>query len=259
MVRHKFAVLSAVVLTASMVNFAGATSFDVNLASPSGNPADPGWYNGTGNPNGGFTVVNQNGIEVGLRAKLRQSPNVIDSPTSLYNVPAGTQIGSPTRAAWNYEFSIDLRPGGVGTLTLADIVQYTTLKITDVTTGATSTINPLVYFPDNSTWGSAGKSSTPTLSDWGAQNSGNPKFASFPLVGSYDVNAADLYTFQLDVNWLAPNGSRATPISLLASDTISVQVAPVPLPAAVWSGASLLVLVGAMKLIKKRRPSVVTA
>ena len=85
---------------------AANVSYDANLASP------PGWYNGTGNPNGGFTIDNENGVEVGLRAKLRQNPGVINSPSNVYLVPAGPQTGSPTHAAWNYEFSINLQ--GVG-------------------------------------------------------------------------------------------------------------------------------------------------
>jgi len=46
------------------------TVFDGSLASPSA-AAFPGWYNGTGNPNGGFTIDLENGIELGLRVKLR--------------------------------------------------------------------------------------------------------------------------------------------------------------------------------------------
>ena len=59
----------------------------------------PGWYNGTSpNPNGGFTVdTESNGIEVGLRAKLRQNPNVINSSTNVYQVPAGSEPGVPAR------------------------------------------------------------------------------------------------------------------------------------------------------------------
>src|SRR4051812_6020529 len=76
----------------------------------------PGFYNGSGNPNGGFTISNDNGIEVGLRAKYRNNANVIHSATDTYYVVPGSQTNAtsgiagptgvaPTRAAWNYDFS----------------------------------------------------------------------------------------------------------------------------------------------------------
>jgi hypothetical protein len=199
------------------------TVFDTNLVSPNTNPSTPGWYNGTGNPNGGFTVDNENGIELGLRAKLRQSPNVIDSLTNLYNVPTGEQPGSSTRAIWNYEFSIDLEPQGFGMLTLSDITAL--LTISDVTTGKSVAIDPLSYFPDDSGFGAGGKTSSGLIAgQWGAQNSENPQFASFPLTflnaEPYDPNAVRLYQFDLTVNQGATQ---------LATDTIQVQtVVPEP-------------------------------
>ncbi|MGC4083726.1 MAG: hypothetical protein QM736_16850 [Vicinamibacterales bacterium] len=87
--------------------------------------ADPGRDNGTGNPQGGFTVVTDNGIEIGLRAKHRQDPNVIHTSTNVYDVQPGSQDGIVTnRAWWNYEWSIDLQPGAVGDLVLSDIFPY---------------------------------------------------------------------------------------------------------------------------------------
>ena len=195
--------------------------YDTNLLSPN-NSSGPGWYDGSGNPNGGFTVDTENGIEVGLRVKLRQDPNVIDTPTDVYLVPVGAQLSSPSHAAWNYEFSIDLRPGGVGTLTLSDITA--SLTITDVTTGATATVDALGYFGDNSGYGTGGKVTPATGAEWGSQNSENPIFGSFPLAADYDENAVRLYQFDLTVSEGA---------TLLASDTVFAQtVAPEPGPLA---------------------------
>lgn len=209
-------------------------SYDASLASP-------GWYNGTGNPNGGFTIDNENGVEVGLRAKLRQSPGVIDSPSNVYLVPAGPQPGSPTHAAWNYEFSINLSGAN---LTLSDIINKTTLTVTDLTTSATNTVNPFTQFPDYSVYGPDGKNNpADALTNFGAQNSENPAFAGFPLAGSYNEFAPDTYRFTLNV---IDNGGTQ-----LASDTIDVTVAP--LPSSLLGGLALLGGLGILVTAKRFR------
>jgi hypothetical protein len=197
-----------------------STQFNAILASPN-NSAAPGWYDGSGNPNGGFTVDTENGIEIGLRIKLRQDPNVISSPDDIYDVPIGPQPSSPTHAIWNYEFSIDLEPLGVGSLTLADITA--SLVITDVTTSVTSaSINPLTYWNDDSGFGSTGKTTPESTTQWGVQQSENPIFADFPLAADYNENAVRLYQFTLTVT---QNSNGA----LLGSDTVFAQtVAPEP-------------------------------
>ena len=216
----------------------GTVTYDQDLVSPD-NTNSPGWYDGTGNPNGGFTVDNENGIELGLRAKLRQSPTVIDSPTDLYVVPAGQQPSSPGHAAWNYEFSIDLAPLGVSSgYTLGDIANSTSLTITNVTTSATATVNPLTYWGDDSGFGITGKTTPENATEWGAQQSENPMFADFPLAAGYDPNAPDLYRFDLTID--NPTGP-----GVLASDTMFVSV---PEPA-----SFSLIGVGALALLKRRR------
>jgi hypothetical protein len=215
-------ILSSGVVLVAMIfgqNANANVTFDANLLSPNASNA-PGWYNGTGNPNGGFTVDSENGIELGLRAKIRKSPNVIDSPNNIYTVPTGTDPVNTPRASWNYEFSIDLKPLGLGTLTLADITAA--LQITDLTTGATNTINPLTYWVDDSGFGSTGKTNGAGGAQWGAQNSENAQFMDFPLNSkeAFDINAQRSYQFVLTVNQGA---------TLLGSDTITVDaVAPEP-------------------------------
>ena len=163
---------------------------------------------------------------------------MIDSSSNLYDLPAGPQVSSPSHAAWNYEFSIDLDPNGVGTLTMAGI--DASLTITDLTTSATATIDPLTYFPDNSAFGPSGKESPQQSTDWGAQNSENPKFASFPLASGYNENAPDLYQFTLTV-------TNAAHTSTLATDTIMAQVVT-PEPASLG-----LIALGAAALILRRK------
>ncbi len=230
-------------LTAGLL-FAAATVapagiiYDTNLVSPNGSSA-PGWYNGTGNPNGGFTVDSENGIEIGLRAKLRQSPNVIHSPDNQYTVPTGSQPGVPGRAAWNYEFSIDLEPLGAGSLTLADIVA--SLTITDVTTGQTSTVNPLTYWNDDTGFGSLGTTKPESAAQWGAQNSQNPIFGDFPLAFEYNMNAVRTYRLDLVINNLSGGN--------LATDTILINTVS-PEPASLALFASGVAVIG---LIRRKR------
>jgi hypothetical protein len=75
---------------------------------------------GSGNSNGGFTVDTSNGIEVGIRAKMRY-PSPSDSAAGIgsngdgtYNQAAGgfTSGGGVggTRAGWNFDWSINTDP-----------------------------------------------------------------------------------------------------------------------------------------------------
>jgi hypothetical protein len=230
-------------------------TFDTTLASPNTNAAtnapnsssnNASWYNGSGNPQGGWTVDSANGIEVGLRAKYRQNPGVIDTPSDDYVVVPGLQTGT-NKAAWNYEFSIDLRPNGVGSLTIADISANTTLTVTDLTTGATNTIHLFdpTYAPDDSGFGTTNGTTGPdrinespaTLAafeaGWGAQNSENATFGNWPLASlqAFNPNAADTYEFDLQVVTSAG--------AVLATNDIEVQVTPEP---------SAVILLGTMIL-----------
>lgn len=82
---------------------------------------------GSGNDNGSFTVDRQNGIELGLRAKLRfdesnQPQNIFNSNgDGNYSFPAGTPPtgfgfapDSPTTPVWNFEWSINSNTDGTG-------------------------------------------------------------------------------------------------------------------------------------------------
>ncbi len=174
---------------------------------------------------------------------------MIDSPNNVYDVPAGPQLSSPSHAAWNYEFSIHLRPGGIGTLTLSDIIA--TLTVTDPN-GHTAQVDPLTHWADDSHYGSLGQDKPADPTVWGAQNSENPIFADFPLAAFYNMNTTGNYTFTLDVTDKSSN--------LLASDTIVVDVHATPAPATMWGGglmmAAMLGLAGGKRLMRKS-PAVV--
>jgi hypothetical protein len=239
-----FALIAAGTITVAGAAAQASTVYDANVSSP-------GWINGSGNPNGGFTVVQDNGIELGLRAKYRQNPNVIHSLDNNYSVVPGAQTNTtsggngaaPTRAAWNYEFSINLNPTNAtsGYLTLNDITAALTISDTH---GHSATVNPLTYWADNTGFGPSGKT-TPAVAatDWLAQNSQNPAFGDFPLAAFYNMNAPDTYTFKLDVS--GPRGD------VLASDTINVTV--VPVPSAAWGGLAMLGGLGVVTGVKRLR------
>mgnify|MGYP006279787813 CR=1 FL=1 len=90
---------------------------------------------GSGNDNGDFTIDQSNGIELGLRGKLRfnennQPENTFNYDTvDTYTFNAGTPPtgfgfapNSPTTPVWNFEWSINSDFAGSGGLNLGDLV-----------------------------------------------------------------------------------------------------------------------------------------
>lgn len=106
---------------------AQALSFDQNVT--------PDVIFGSGNANGGFTVDQNNGVEIGIRAKLRfdnnnQPQNVFNSNgDGTYTFGAGQPdgggfgfaSGSSGTAVWNFEWSINTNFDGSSGLNLSDL------------------------------------------------------------------------------------------------------------------------------------------
>lgn len=222
------AALGAVAITIAAATAARAMPvYDTTLASPNGSAAtnapntssnNSSWFVGSNNPQDGFTVVTSGGIEVGLRARLSSGP-AVSAPAGVYQVAAGASGGM---ALWNYEFSIDLRPGGSGSLTFA-AVTAASITVTDLGTGIGYTFNPLTL-TSNTAYGDLalatgpGKHATAHGTDWVAQNSANLGSPGSPLAGDFNPLRPDSYRFTLSVSTS----------STTARDSILVNAVPEP-------------------------------
>ncbi len=236
---------------------AASITYDATLASPSGvvgtPPAGGNFYNGSGDYDTNFTIDTENGIEVALRAKQRGNATPVPNVLNVYSVPIGADVNNAARAWWNYDFSIDLRPNGIGTLLLTDITA--TLFIEDLVHGGSGTINPL-GIGDNATWGPGGEGNGPGsyATNWGAQNSENPtffaEFGAAILPYAFNMNDPNYFRLTLSVFQTVIGG----PSTLLGASSIDVQVGdaiPAPEPASmILLGTGLL---GAARLRHRRR------
>jgi hypothetical protein len=215
---------------------ADTVTYDTSLAAP-------GFYNGTGNANTNFTVADGDGIELGLSAVTRFTGAINPGAGSnVYTVTPGTSSGDAT---WDWEFSINTQPGGVGTSTLENFTY--TMNVTDLTaSNAGPTFDPTQAIPDDSYYGPSGKTSglaTETSTTFGAQNSENLSFAGF--LPGFNANSPDLYQITLD----AYQGSTLVDsVSIDANATGGPVGSPVPEP-----GTIMMVATGLLGLGSKLR------
>ncbi len=247
---HGLGLTAALLMTAGTAH--ATVTFNQLLASPNAVAPDPGlsngstnssWFNGSGNPQGGWVVDTENGIELGLRAKQRGQVPIYWTSGNQYTAPIGFSSG--TAAIWNYEFSIDVNPGGQGTNRFVNMTGDTfSLTVSDLE-GHTATVNPLTKWGDDTGYGHAPGSDSPTTppatmvgrgnpevpADWAAQNSENLGFSDSPLAGFFDANANDTYTFTLSVT----NSDH----HVIASDTMVVDAVPEPATLSLLAGAVL--------------------
>ena len=237
------------------IAFIGTALFTMNATAASYLDADvtSNVIMGSGITNGGWTINQKNGIELGLRAKTRfpasnDFPN--DPPNQrTYKFLTGNGAGNTDvdRPLWNFEFSVNSNYNGNG----GNLSDYTyRLSIDTDPTSATDfyafdVINGAAYdhaLGDNSTAQGAGTSYLAgdyfaALDDNNlAQNSW-----SMHWFAAIDPNVEGIYTFMLE----AFDGN-----SLLASENMRVHVSAVPVPAALpLFGAALL----GMGFIARRR------
>jgi hypothetical protein len=149
--------------------------------------AAPGVYYGSGNANGNFVVDTEGGVEIGLRAKLYQVGNITPSG-NWYQVSTG--LFSPTRALWNFDFSVN-----PGAQSLAGTTALITIK--DIGNGTTTSFDPSAI-GDNAHSGN------------GYQNSEN---AIFGFLGPlYSPFANDLFQFDFTLT----GGNLTSPLAVEA-------------------------------------------
>jgi len=250
--------LVAAVAGAMALMFAGSANalvFDANVT--------PDVIFGTGNANGSFTVDRANGVELGLRAKLRF--NAANSPENTFNsngdgtysfsggaAPGGFSFApnSPTTPIWNFEWSINSNFAGgsgpnLGTLTYSIEIDFDpgagtnflafdpiNLTFADHAIGDNTTGNG-----GGATAGDAATYASLIANNNVAQNSWDMEFFNNAPFDIFDPNVSGVYDFRLT----AFNGQQAQ----LAQTSIQVLVTAVPEPAAgLLFGAGLLGLIG---------------
>jgi hypothetical protein len=194
-----------------------------------------GVHFGSGNSNGAFTVETNNGIEIGIRGKLRFDEN--NNPQPIYNsngdgtysfdnIAPPTGFGwapnASTTSIWNWDWSIDIS----GTSFEFGELSY----LMEIDFDPSSSTNFLAFDPinnpnDNSSNGSS------------EQNSWNMEFFDGPL--AYNNTDIGLYTIRLS----AFDGS-----TLLASSSIDIkQGVEVPEPSTL-----VIFAIGFMGLVSRR-------
>ncbi len=226
---------------------------------------------GSGNANGGFTIDQNNGVEIGLRGKLRFDEN--NQPQNIFNSngdgtytfqrgtpPTGFSFdpNSPTTPVWNFEWSINTDFDGSSGFNLDDLTYSLSLDA-DPSAGTNfATFDPINLsfadhaIGDNSTSngggtvaGDASAYATLIAKNIVAQNSWSYEFFndSAPLSG---FDPFDVGTY--DITLTASDDS-----GVVASSSIQVNV--VPVPGAAWAGMMLVGGLGGWRLMRRRRPA----
>ena len=203
--------------------------------------SSPGYYNGTGGINSGFTVLTatesdgstlQLGLEAGIRYSGPVTPNGID-----YTVPTGTGTGGD--ALWNLNYSVF-----TGTdPTSAYTYDFT---VTDLNTGKVATYDPSNTALGNAYWagannaGAGGAETSVAAGADGFQNSENLSFGFLASQMGFNPNSTDTYLVTLSAT---PDFGTALDPSVTIEVTPS-GVSPVPEPKSImFMGVGLLGIV----------------
>lgn len=215
---------------------------------------------GSGNANGAFTVGDANGVEIGLRGKLRY--NTLGSPESTYNYDGGDTYtfavsdgNAPSnRSIFNWDWSINTTGSGKQ---LDDFTYSMSIDFDPTVNVGAASFDPInVAFADhaigtNATPNDGGVEATDASSyaaliaaNTVTQNSWNLGFFLALAPAGFDPQTEGLYTISLSA--FDTNG-------LVSSSSIDIQygnVAPIPVPAALPLMAGGLALLG---LFTRRR------
>jgi hypothetical protein len=196
------------ILGLCVASLAALTSGFASAAYVYGNPT-LGTFYGSGNPQGEWWISSVGGVELGLRAKNRQTGGLLgNGADGIYNVDPGTCTGglcgtSTNKATWNYDFSVD--PGANPFLLTG--LTYRLGVDHDPSAGTSySYVNPATYWTDNTVVNSA------------FQNSENVKFGDTPG-GAFDVNQQGLYSFILEA-WQGETLLNSVSMQVQVGDTV---------------------------------------
>ena len=239
--------VAAIALAAGLFGISSGTAqASIVTNTPLGSP---GYYNGTGNPNEGYTVDTEGNTEIGLGVLYRKSgPEVHPTPstgstyfvnTGYYNYSADSCYG--VCAAWNVQYSLNLGSSE----TLSNYITWLTVE--NLSTFATSAFDPLTTFHDNAGWdGSRHYQNTEPAAfaaGYGFQNSENLTYSEFASLG---FNPLEMASYLVTFSVYAASDTGRTNALASVSETINA----VPLPAALPLVVSGL---GGMGLLGWRR------
>jgi PEP-CTERM motif len=122
---RRIAVLLLLMLASSFATAQAALIYNTDVT--------PNVIYGNGNANGDWTVDRANGIELGLRAKLRNVGNIDPGDDSVYETTTGfyqDKYGNKT-AKWNFEFSINSDFGNSAGVNVVNLSEYAYLLYFD--------------------------------------------------------------------------------------------------------------------------------
>ncbi|MCA9424407.1 MAG: PEP-CTERM sorting domain-containing protein [Candidatus Omnitrophica bacterium] len=212
-------------LSLVLAGAASALSYDQNIT--------PDVIFGSGNANGGWTVAQSEGVELGLRAKVRfPTPlNVFNSQgngTYNFSVGVGTVFPTPT---WSFEWSINTNHDGSSSFATLNTLNYRLYIDFDPSSGTDfEFFDPInTTFADhsigNNGTGNGGGTEAGDAATYAAlissnnvaQNSWRMDFFDDPIFAgrTFDPNVAGSYEFKL----IAYDGTRE-----VASTNITVEV-----------------------------------
>ena len=202
-----------------------------------------GVYFGSGNPNGNWTIETVGNVEIGLRAKNRRTDVFIpvDGSSGTYMFDQGYCNPNCTgglKAAWNYEFSANVRADGTGQ---DDLTGYTVQVRVDTdntaATAFTAWTTVTSNWGDNAYWdGVDSLGGNPALAadnesrrigtgpaqagEFGLQQSANPLFANALFQPGFNVWTGGLYRIEMRI--------LDTAGGVVADTGINVGVVPEP-------------------------------
>lgn len=173
---------------------------------------------GSGNANGGWTVDTTDGVELGLRAKVRYDvpQNVFNYsgtqlvgsvPYGVYTFNAGAATAYPNRALWNFEFSVNTNADNLHAgRNLDDLTYLMRVDTMPQPVGA-----PLIFDPINVPYADHSIGTNLTLNGGGAEAADAAGYAA--LIGANNVaqNSANQGFFMSGFN---PNSVGDYVISL---------------------------------------------